>query len=102
MITNPIRFKMTTTALVTTATIIALGIYDLACVTFGNDSISVSAFLINAGVRAPMTVFAIGYVCGHLFGYMKPITDCAAPEQKASPMKPPPYKDPPHGSGWLQ
>lgn len=65
--------KMSTTALVTTVVIIILGIYDLVCVTLGNTSISVSSFLINAGIQAPATVFAFGFVCGHLFGYMKPI-----------------------------
>lgn len=67
-----VDLKMTTTALVTTIIIIVLGIYDLVCVTLGNTSISVSAFLINAGFQAPVVVFAIGFVCGHLFGYMRP------------------------------
>lgn len=67
-----VDLKMTTTALVTTIIIIVLGIYDLVCVTLGNTSISVSAFLINAGFQAPAVVFAFGFVCGHLFGYMRP------------------------------
>lgn len=71
-----IDLKMTTTALVTTILIITLGIYDLVCVTLGNTSISVSAFLINAGcVQAPMVVFAMGYIMGHLTGYMQPVKD---------------------------
>lgn len=73
---NPIiAFKMTTTALVTTILIIALGIYDLVCVTLGNTSISVSAFLVNAGAQAPVVVFAVGFICGHLFGYLKPVKE---------------------------
>lgn len=64
---------MTRTALVTTVLIIVLGIYDLVCVTLGDTTVSVSAFLINAGVQAPAVIFAIGFVCGHLFGYMKPV-----------------------------
>lgn len=69
-----IKFKMKTTALVTTTGIIILGIYDLVCVTLGaGTDLSVSRFLVNAGVQAPMVVFTIGFVCGHLFGYMKPI-----------------------------
>lgn len=67
-----IRLRMTTTALVTTIIIIVIGIYDLACVTLGDTSVSVSAFLINAGAQAPAVVFAIGFVCGHLFGRMTP------------------------------
>ena len=70
---RPLELRMSKTALVTTITIIALGVYDLVCVTLGDTSISVSAFLINAGVQAPAVTFAIGFVCGHLFGYMKPI-----------------------------
>ncbi len=70
---NRFDLKMSTTALVTTTLIIILGIYDLVCVTLGNTSISVSAFLIGAGARAPMIVFTMGYIMGHLTGYMKPI-----------------------------
>ncbi len=74
---NPVKLTMKTTALVTTTLIIILGIYDLVCVTLGDESISVSAFLVNAGFRSPMLVFAIGFICGHLFGYMKPVrNDC--------------------------
>lgn len=69
-----IKFTMKTTALVTTSLVIALGIYDLICVTTGvGVDISVSRFLINSGIQAPGIVFVFGYVCGHLFGYMKPI-----------------------------
>ncbi len=68
-----VGIKMTTTALVTTVVVIVLGIYDLVCVTLGNTSISVSAFLINAGIEAPMVVFTLGFVAGHLFGYAKPV-----------------------------
>lgn len=72
------RFKiditMTMTALITTILIITLGVYDLiAVMVAGNESISVSRFLINAGFEAPFFVFATGFVCGHVFGYAKPI-----------------------------
>ena len=71
-----IRFTMKTTALVTTTGIIMLGIYDLICVTFGKGvDLSVSQFLVNTAFNAPVVVFAFGFVCGHLFGYMKP-TSC--------------------------
>ncbi len=74
---NPVKLTMKTTALVTTTLIIILGIYDLVCVTLGDESISVSAFLVNVGFTSPMVVFAIGFICGHLFGYMKPVrNDC--------------------------
>lgn len=70
----PIDIKMTTTALVTTTAVIALGIYDLIAVFFaGDESISISRFLINVGFHAPAVVFMVGFVCGHVFGYAKPI-----------------------------
>ena len=70
------KLTMTTTALVTTSTIITLGIYDLAAVAFGDGtSITVSDFLVNVGFNKPFVVFAIGFICGHLFGYMKPIKE---------------------------
>ena len=66
---------MRTTALVTTALIITLGIYDLVVVVINPDtSLSVSQFLVNIGFNTPMFVFAVGFVCGHLFGYMKPLS----------------------------
>lgn len=69
-----IKLTMKTTSLVTTSLIITLGIYDLACIAFtGDTSITVSDFLVNVGFNAPMVVFAIGFICGHLFGYLKPV-----------------------------
>lgn len=68
-----VKLTMTTTALVTTTLIIALGIYDLVVVVLGSESVSVSAFLVNVGFTSPMVVFSIGFICGHLFGYMKPV-----------------------------
>lgn len=74
-IKKPVKLKMKTTALVTTTLIIMLGIYDLICVTIGDESISVSSFLINAGAVAPTITFTVGYICGHIFGFMKPIRE---------------------------
>jgi hypothetical protein len=72
-----VELTMKKTALVTTTLIIALGIYDLICVTLGSTQVSVSAFLINVGADAPGVIFTIGYICGHLFGYMKPVRQIA-------------------------
>lgn len=58
--------------LVTTILIITLGIVDLCFVLFGGTGSSVSSFLINAGFKSPVFVFGVGFVCGHLFGYMTP------------------------------
>lgn len=69
-----IKFSMTTTRIVTTTLIIILGIYDLVAVAINpSTEISVSRFLADAGLRAPGVAFAFGFVCGHIFGYMKPV-----------------------------
>lgn len=77
----PINITMTTTALLTTILVITLGIYDLVAVVLsGNETTSVSRFLINVGFISPMFVFAVGFVCGHLFGFAKPIKPKDLPE----------------------
>lgn len=63
---------MTRTALLVTAGVITLGIYDLAVVTCGGIELSVSRFMQGAGADAPMVVFTVGFICGHIFGYMPP------------------------------
>lgn len=68
-----VDLKMTTTALVTTIIIIALAIYDLIVVVVGKGTEqSVSQFMVSMGWNAPMVVFGVGFICGHLFGYMRP------------------------------
>lgn len=56
--------------LITTIGIIVLGIVDLCFVLFGGTGSSISNFLVDAGFKAPVMVFAFGFVCGHLFGGM--------------------------------
>jgi hypothetical protein len=74
-----LNLTMRTTALVTTTLIITLGIYDLVVVVISPDtSLSVSQFLVNVGFNRPAFVFATGFVCGHLFGYMKPLSHYTA------------------------
>lgn len=65
------RMTMSTTGLVVTIAIIALGIYDLVVVLFTGTGSSISDFMIRSGFKAPMIVFTVGFVCGHLFSYMK-------------------------------
>lgn len=78
-----LNLSMRKTALVTTTLIITLGIYDLVCVTINPDtSLSVSQFLVNIGFNVPMFVFAVGFVCGHLFGYMRPMSSYTADLKK--------------------
>lgn len=63
--------RMSLAGLITTIGIITLGIVDLCFVLFTGTPSTVSDFLIRTGFKAPMVVFAFGFVCGHLFGYMK-------------------------------
>lgn len=65
------RMTMSITGLVVTIAIITLGIYDLVVVLFTGTGSSISDFMIRSGFKAPMIVFTVGFVCGHLFGYMK-------------------------------
>jgi hypothetical protein len=68
--------SMKTTALVVTILVIVLGIYDAIAVAYGvitgqKIAVTVSSYLIHIGFNAPMVVFMVGFVCGHLFGYVK-------------------------------
>ena len=60
------------TAFITTVVVIALGIYDLVMVSFFGIETSISQFVINLGFHAPVFVFMVGFVCGHVFGWMPP------------------------------
>lgn len=66
---------MKTTALVTTILVITLAIYDLVVVSFWGVEVSVSRFLQSTAFKAPFVPFGIGFICGHLFGYMPPRSD---------------------------
>ena len=63
---------MTKTAIVVTATVIALGIYDLYAFASGGVTSTISRFMQEAGLNTPVIVFSVGFICGHIFGYMPP------------------------------
>jgi len=65
------QLTMPIAGLVTTIVVIVLGIADLVLIVTTGAGGSVSNFMVQAGFKAPMMVFAFGFVCGHLFGYMK-------------------------------
>jgi len=67
-----IKYSMPLAGLIVTVLIIILGIVDLCFVLVGGTGSSVSSFLINVGFKSPVFVFAVGFVCGHLFGMMTP------------------------------
>lgn len=61
---------MSRTRLVVTTLIIIAGIYDLIVVLwFGTDA-SISRLFVGIGCY-PTPVFALGYIMGHFFGWMK-------------------------------
>jgi hypothetical protein len=72
---------MSLAGLITTIGIIILGVADLFFVLFQGTGSSVSDFMIRAGFKAPMIVFALGYVAGHLTGYMRLRPDLATKEE---------------------
>lgn len=63
---------MSLTAKVVTVCVIALGIYDLWAVSTGGVTSSISKFMQNSGFDAPFIVFTVGYISGHIWGYLKP------------------------------
>lgn len=63
---------MTRTALVVTTLVITLGLYDLYAVAVGGVELSISRFMQNSAFEAPFVPFTIGFICGHIFGYMPP------------------------------
>ena len=63
---------MTLTAKIITGIVIALGIYDLWAVIFGGMDSTISHYLQVVGFRAPVIVFAFGYIAGHIWGFFPP------------------------------
>lgn len=69
--------QMSWTGLIVTIAAITVTLYDAVTVVIGiikgkPTSATVSTYLIKAGIKAPAVSCGIGYVCGHLFGYMYP------------------------------
>jgi TRAP-type uncharacterized transport system fused permease subunit len=64
--------QMSRTAILVTGAVITLGIYDLAIVATNGIDQSISRFLQDTAFGSPLITFVFGFVCGHIFGYMKP------------------------------
>lgn len=65
------KLTMSLAGLITTIMITTLMLFDLWCVLFRGTGSSVSNFLILAGFKSPVLVFGMGYLMGHLTGYMR-------------------------------
>lgn len=48
-----------------------LGIYDLFVFLYGGEQSTISATLKEASLNHPAVLFAIAYICGHVFSPMK-------------------------------
>lgn len=75
---------MKVTALFCTIIMIIVGIYDAIAVSVGGIDASVSRFLQNTAFDSPAFVFMMGFVAGHVFGYMKPTTKRLNDDAKTS------------------
>lgn len=62
----------TKTSIIVAASILFLGLYDIYAILFGGEDASISRFMQNAGLRQPYIVLVVGFIAGHIFGYMKP------------------------------
>ena len=63
---------MTWTATLILISVCIAGIYDLYADLTGGVQSTISKMLQSCGIKSPGIVFAIGFICGHIFGYMSP------------------------------
>ena len=64
---------MSTAGLFFFITLIVLGLFDLGCVLFKGTGSTISAFMVDAGIRSPFFVFVLGVVAGHLLFPMRAV-----------------------------
>lgn len=62
--------NMNPTSLFITVLVIALAIYDLFAYLCGGEGMTVSRVMQNIGFDAPFLTFSLGFIGGHMFGYM--------------------------------
>lgn len=63
---------MTDTAMFCVVSMIVIAIYDGIAVSIGGVPDSISKFMQRTAFKAPLFVFAFGFLAGHMFGYMEP------------------------------
>ncbi len=74
---------MTLTKMIITAAIIILGVYDLFAAFWGGVDSTISRVMQDAGFRSPTIPFVLGYIAGHVLGYMPPkCPNCRSKERK--------------------
>lgn len=65
------KFEMSTPGLIVFIGMIVLGIYDLGLVLFSGTGSSISAFMVDAGIRSPLWLCILSMVIGHFVFGMK-------------------------------
>lgn len=65
---------MYTTAVVCVVAMVSLAIFDLVMSQIYGVNGTISRVLQRTAFGHPAFSFAIGFICGHIFGYMKPET----------------------------
>lgn len=65
---------MTTSGLILTACCIVVAIWDLIAVKNWGVNYSVSRWIQQQAVKHPSLLFAMGFLCGHFFASMVPIS----------------------------
>lgn len=63
---------MSLTAMLVTGGLIAYALYDLVVIVRGGVGTSISRFMQRSALKSPIIAFTVGFVCGHIFGYMAP------------------------------
>lgn len=63
--------NMKTTGVILLIAVCILGIYDLSVFVYGGEQSTISAVLKEASIQCPGVLFAIAYICGHVFSPMK-------------------------------
>lgn len=75
------KYEMKPAGLVVFIAFIVVGIIDLGFVVFGGTGTTISAFMVDAGLRSPFWVLVFGIVVGHLvFGMKAVCSKCAGKE----------------------
>jgi hypothetical protein len=62
---------MKTTGILLLIGVCFYGIYDLIVFLYGGEQSTISATLKEASLQCPGVLFAIAYICGHVFSPMK-------------------------------
>lgn len=70
---------MSLTAMLVTGGLIAYALYDLVVIVQGGVGTSISRFMQRCALRSPIIAFTVGFICGHIFGYMAPEPESANP-----------------------